>query len=274
MKRNELNLYKDKIIDLYLNKKLSCQSIAEIIGARTSGIYDALKRWNIDVRNLSDSHKIYTLNENYFNNIDTEDKAYWLGFIYADGFLVEPNSIGIALKNTDKSHLKKFINALDSDYAINDYEKIDSYGYSKYSRVLIRSKNIYNQLMNKGVFLRKSLILKYPSKDILPTKFNRDFIRGYFDGDGTIVLSTNSINFKICGTKELLGEIIRVFNYEISNEFAQKLYKRRQDDKNNYYISYGGKYKTLKVMRYLYENSNVYLDRKHDRYLNLIDICN
>ena len=67
----------------------------------TKRVSQSPKRWGIKTRSLSDSHKVYYLNENYFEKIDTEEKAYWLGFIYADGYITG-DKLGISLAKCDK----------------------------------------------------------------------------------------------------------------------------------------------------------------------------
>lgn len=262
--------YKDEIIDLYINQKLSVLKIADKLNISRDCIYDGLKSWKIDRRSFKEmSH--FKANYKFFNKIDSEEKAYWLGFMYADGFITS-DCIGLALKITDKSHIEKFKIALDSNHSINDYENNSKskYGNTKYSRLLFKSVELTNDLINLGCVNNKSLILKFPSYEQVPQKFIKDFIRGYFDGDGSIVLSKNSINFKICGTKEFLTGVIDELNKNISNyEFKYQLYKRKNDNKNNYYLSFGGRLKTLAVVSWMYENSNIYLDRKYELYLKL-----
>ncbi|MBO5131107.1 MAG: LAGLIDADG family homing endonuclease, partial [Romboutsia sp.] len=119
------------------------------------------------------------------------------------------------------------------------------------------------------VINNKSLKIKFPSDKILDTKLYNHFIRGYFDGDGSLVLSKNSINFKFCGTKEFLEALVDIFNSISNYKYKKRLYKRRNDDKNNYYISYGGRIKTLNIMDYLYNNCNIYLERKYEKYERL-----
>jgi hypothetical protein len=274
MKRFELDKHKEEIIRLYMEEQLSCSEVARRTGAHLCGIYDALRRWGIKTRNLSQSHREYTVDENYFDIIDNEEKAYWLGFIYADGYITSPHAIGLALSIDDKGHIIKFQRSLKSNHPLHDYVTDNDYGRSKYSRLLVLSKPLFEQLQGKGVVLRKSLVLTYPDESILPEKLNRHFIRGYFDGDGSIVLSKNSINFKICGTREFLGKLITIFNENSTYKFQNKLFKRKYDDKNNYYISYGGKYKIFSVLSYLYEDSTIFLDRKMIQYKKLKDLFN
>lgn len=274
MKRFQLDNYKEQIIKLYTVDKFSCEKIAHVLNASLSGIYDALKRWGINTRNLSQSHRVYNIDERYFEEIDTEEKAYWLGFIYADGFITAPHTFGVALALKDKDHLDKLKKALKSEHPLHEYETNSSYGQNPYARLLVQSEVIYHQFMEKGIVLNKSLILEFPSDKTLKKNLYNHFIRGYFDGDGSLVLSKNSINFKICGTKEFLSRLIDIFNSVSVYDFKYHLYKRKKDDKNNYYISYGGKQKTYSILNFLYENSTVYLDRKMEKYNLLKQLYN
>ena len=267
-KRYELDKYKDEIIGLYKNQELSCKKIAEKYGYSLCGVYDALRRWNIKTRNLQESHKIYECNENYFDEINSEEKAYWLGFIYADGYITN-DYLGISLSISDEEHLNKFKKSIKSTHPINHYKSKTKYSSVNYCRILIKSRQLVEMVKEKGVLNNKSLILKFPSEKILNKCFYQDFIRGYFDGDGTLVLSNNSINFKICGTKELLEKMIDIFNNNSTYDFKKKLFKRWDNEKNNYYLSFGGRNKTLSIMDYLYKNSNIYLDRKYRKYIIL-----
>lgn len=264
-KRYELDKHKNEIIKLYRDEKLSCNKIAQIFGYSLCGVYDALRRWGIYTRDLSDSHRIYKCNELYFEEINSEEKAYWLGFIYADGYINNDN-LGISLSNIDECHLQKFKKSIEATYPINRYKSKSIYGECNYSRIIIKSKKIVEDIKRKGVLNNKSLILKFPDSKNLSKIFYKDFIRGYFDGDGTLVLSKNSINFKICGTRELLERMIDIFNENSTYDFKKRLFKRWDNEKNNYYLSYGGRNKTLSIMNFLYSNSVVYLDRKYDKY--------
>lgn len=269
-KRYELDEHKSEIIDLYLNKKLTCEKIAKSLGYSLCGVYDALKRWNVKTRNLNDSHKIYRCDENYFNTIDSEEKAYWLGFIYADGYITD-NTLGISLSTVDIDHLIKFKNSIKATNPIKKYlsKATCKYKSVEYCRILLKSNKLVEDVRDKGVLNNKSLILKVPNEDVLSRKLYRHFIRGYFDGDGSLVLSRNSINFKICGTKEFLERLINIFNENSTYEFKNKLFKRWDNENNTYYLSYGGVNKTLNIMNYLYDNSEIYLDRKYAKFITL-----
>lgn len=265
------NQYKEKIIDMYLNENMNASQIAKVIDCHHSTISLAIKKWGIKKKDMSDISRKFHINHNFFENIDSEQKAYWLGFIYADGYITTKNQIGISLSIQDKKHLEKFLKDIEADYEVKDYKSISGYSKKAYSRVLITSKKLFNDLKQNGVSESKSLILKFP--EFIQANLLHHFIRGYFDGDGSIVISNiKSPRFKLCGTKEFLSSIIKVLNKEIpfyKDTFKDTLYKRKKDDKNTYHISFGGKNKVIAIMNYLYQDTTVYLDRKYSKYQTL-----
>ena len=82
MKKEERNIYKQKAIDLYTNKQLSMNKIAQQLGISDSTVKKFLTEENIEIRKKRVS---YDVKENLFNTIKTEEDAYWLGLLYADG---------------------------------------------------------------------------------------------------------------------------------------------------------------------------------------------
>lgn len=274
-------IHKEEIIDMYVTQRLSTIKIGEHFNVSYQTIYKALKRWNIDRRSFSEMSG-FIANYNYFDNIDDEHKAYWLGFMYADGYITADNYVGLTLARVDKGHIEKFVKDLDSNHNINDYEvKPTENSFNKKtvysSRLLFKSEYMCNVLKSKGCLEHKSLILNFPSENIVPNHLIKHFIRGYFDGDGSLVLSEGSINFKFCGTEEFLNGIVKSFNenilsYSFNKENFQQKEKSKELGKNSYSLSYGGRVKTITVMTWLYEDSTIYLDRKYELYKKLTQI--
>src|SRR5690606_21393784 len=135
-------------------------------------------------------NKKYNFNESFFETIDTEEKAYWLGFIAADGNINDrgenkSKSLHIGLSFKDKNHLLKFmININYSHLLIEIKERIINLKKRRYVRLNLNSKKMYNDLLDKGITPRKSLTLKPPKN--VPKDLVRHWIRGYFDGDGSV----------------------------------------------------------------------------------------
>jgi hypothetical protein len=254
----KLNIPDNSIIDLY-NTGLSCQKIANQLNVSESFINKKLKELNITKR----SNSIYRRrpwNENFFNKIDTEEKAYWLGFLYADGCVHDkPNGQKlITLVVKDKEVIEKFIKAIDGNFAVKKYT--DVYG------IYLTSKIMFNDLCKLGCVPRKSLILKFPL--INPTLISH-FIRGYFDGDGTVFIYTRKgktksykgIGIGMCGTEEFLNTLVQHAPINVPK-------KDKRKSGNIWYSSSSGPNKVLAFYNYLYKDATVWLDRKKNKFEN------
>ena len=164
--------------------------------------------------------RTYSLNERFFETIDSEEKAYWLGFLAADG-CVHLRTLSINLNIRDKPHLEKLIVSLNSEAKIKEIPGV-GYGIgTTIAHLEINSKKITDDLSKHGVVPRKSLILKPPQIDAI---LERHWIRGYLDGDGCIIpeLSNGNAQLSFCGTEEVL----RWIEYKLTNENSHSLYSR------------------------------------------------
>ena len=171
--------------------------------------------------------------------------------------------------------LKSFSNnkSLDSDYPIRTYEATkNSYSNNSYSRLIYSSKTMFNDLLKYNFVEHKTNILNPPDLSLL-NDFTSDFIRGYFDGNGSIAHTntekSNSYAFKLVSTKEFL-DFVNAYIKEKLGFSANKYYKRR-DYQKVMSLEFGGNLKTQKILDLLYKDANIYLDRKYNRY---IDLCN
>jgi intein-encoded DNA endonuclease-like protein len=191
---------------------------------------------------------------NIFQIINTEEKAYWLGFLYADGYVNEKeHRIELTLK--DKEHVekfKKFVNAHNKIYIKTTMGHL-------YYRICLRDKIMTADLVKHGCFQNKSLLLTFPSLKHVPQHLQRHFIRGYFDGDGCISpLINNKIVIIILGTKSFLNKICKIINIK-KNKYARsgKVYEWRC----------AAQVSVFKFLDYIYKDSKIHLDRKYDLYL-------
>jgi hypothetical protein len=213
---------------------------------------------------LSQGHRLTTFNENVFNNIDTEEKAYWLGFLYADGAMnKKQSSLELSLQVTDSSHIEKFIKFLECDRTV----KKDSFR----CRFSASSKILYNDLNRLGCTFKKSFTIQFPQ---LPYVLIRHFIRGYFDGDGSITRARKTdssyTSISLCsGSSVFIKSIISEFNKHTNSHCKQQGYKP-----NNAEVYVICLQNTLckKFLNWLYEDSVIYLERKYDRYNNSIAV--
>ena len=239
--------------------KYSEETIQEIIKLRTSGkgVTEIGKILNLDrtavsrnLKKLGIDTSRNTLIKNIFHTIDTEEKAYWLGFLYADGYISKYNQIEVSLSLQDEEHLiklKQFINT-NTNIIKDDHR----------CRLLFCSKALTNDLALLGCVNNKSLILTFPSDKQVPQYLLKHFLRGYVDGDGCLCCTNKTKDFSITSTKEFFDGMLKRTGWD--------------SDKCNYYLS--GKAITWRChrdvmpqyLKYLYEDATIYLNRKYEKY--------
>lgn len=132
----------------------------------------------------------YNINHDFFNEIDTEEKAYILGLLYADGSVsnnknATDNTITLRLQISDIEILERINKILETDRPIYIY-KNNGYKGNNYAMLTIKSKQIRDNLIQKGCGVNKTYTLKYPNKEVISDKLQSHFIRGFLDGDGSI----------------------------------------------------------------------------------------
>lgn len=227
----------------------------------------------IDEKHLFDPPKKVTthiFNEHYFDVIDSEHKAYWLGFIYADGYLNSKQpTVGIELNHTDIEHLYKFKNDLQSNLDVKIYNKNSTFGPQTNCRFVFNNKTLYNALLSHSITPTKSLDGVFPIID--DNKFTKDVIRGIFDGDGSVRYRIGAngyptANINICGTMSVLKTIEKYSGFEWS--WSQRHPDR---DVDNYSIGTGRQNKIIEFLNHLYKDASIFLDRKYDIYQEIIN---
>lgn len=257
--RNCILHLKDAVED-YKNGFHSITKLAKKYNLAGSTISNALKSLGIDVVN---EQNVLKFNENVFNNIDNEEKAYWLGFIYADGYISKSDyNFELTLKEADKTHLYKF-NKFMNHVNNNVKKKIIKQNDTQFVayRWSVRNKNLWEKLNNLGCTPQKSLTLTFPKKEMfLNSELLIPFIRGYFDGDGCVSYLYNDENkcyarVSLVGTKNVLKNIAKIFNFK----------KYRLDKKGNTYQIYFNKQDSFDFIKKVYNNASIYLDRKFNR---------
>lgn len=149
--------------------------------------------------------RIRIFNENYFEKIDTQDKAYWLGFLYADGSIDKKGySVTLGLQTRDKYIIEQFVGSLEHKNPKYHERKGNINSFS----ICLCSKKLANDLMKLGCVNNKSLILN--SLPILPDSMDRHFIRGYFDGDGSVSERNGLPLVNFMGTKKFMLNIMNI----------------------------------------------------------------
>lgn len=255
------------IVNLYVNKYYSITKIAKRYAVDRDTISRLLKRNNIKLHKLGSHLRKYSLNEHYFDNINSEDTAYFLGLLYADG-CNHLNKVDIDLQEQDKEILSIFSKYL---YEGNEFlQYIDGRnGYKNKYRLTISSKTISQQLNKLGCVAQKSLILQFPDWLINPI-LQRHFIRGYFDGDGSISRykrgNNYDYNWSLVSTKIFCDKVSDIIEKTCKIHICDKLTcPNTSDITNTIYIR--GYHQILQVMGWLYQDATIYLERKYQKYL-------
>lgn len=228
--------------------------------------------------------KVQDYNRRYFQDINTPEKAYWLGFIFADGWIYKGHGrngstsyeVSIELGVTDREHLVKFANAIGMDSnkikervrkgnwiePSQDEDLVGNFSGSHESSVLrVHSKDMYYDLIDSNVIENKS------NSDAIPNvedRFYRDFLRGYFDGDGSIYLEGSRGNGQChitCASEHILNSIKeKLMEFKIN---TGGIYKEH----NTKYRLYINKKEDVKsFLDFLYKDADIYLDRKYQLY--------
>lgn len=213
-------------------------------------------------------------NYNYFDSIDTEEKAYWLGFIFADGNISKPEKVlkdgtirkgnyrfEVSLQEEDIDHLNKLRIALNVDKPV-----IVTHTNNKRHnrcRLYFSNKHLWSTLNSYGCTPKKSLTLKFPPIEIFKDKsLIRHFIRGYIDGDGCISYNNKArdiMSLSILGTEHFLTNLQK----NLPLEKANKLFLR--EGLNVYQLTFN-RSRGYYIANYLYNNCTIYLERKYSRY--------
>ena len=236
----------------------------------------------------------HTINENYFERIDNEKKAYLLGFIFADGcvqILPTTSALTASQMERDKDILESMKKELLSDYPLleisvkgTDQKKYNFYAYNR---------KLCGDLIKLGVCPRKSLILKFP--DYLDEELVRHFIRGYFDGDGCIWDGKrkkmlvkdatcknghrNRIVHNVKFTFTGVDSFIKVLQEKLINEaglnktklnYSKAKNPNNSTSKNVCSIEYSGRNNIKKIFHYMYDGATIFGKRKFNKFNEIL----
>lgn len=256
----------EEICNKYL-KGFSNKQLSEIYNIHRTTILRILKRNNIELRSSSiTSRKNFIINFN--GDILTTNDAYILGLIWSDGNLSR-NCIEIVLQESDRQILddiSKYVYNKDTltyrkprNLISNNIE----YKCKPQVRFRITSKDISNKLRKIGLKENKSLTCNLP---VLDEYFIPHFIRGLLDGDGSIYTKNkNKCRVNIVSNPEMCSEISKIINNLLN--INSKVYKKTKTVSS---FTISGRLQILKFLEWVYKNAELKLNRKYNKYLELI----
>ena len=202
-------------------------------------------------------------NHTFFDAINTEDKSYWLGFYVADGGMAKTkNTITFNLSRKDIQHLQKLATIFNKPIKLkNIHDKRTGKTY-KQCKLSLHSKYLCTSILSLGIPRKKSDIIKTFFIDNIPTSLKHHFIRGYFDGDGSIGKirkDSNEFRVTICGVHAIADyirdELIKNCEIPIPNVNSQS---------NIFRVYFSGTERCNKFSSYLYKDATVFLERKKE----------
>lgn len=267
--------YEDKIIALH-KQGMTGKQIADILHFKYhQPVYNYFRKMGWTITGKINKKKYY-VNDSYFNIINTEEKAYILGFICADGH-VDHYTVQFEVASKDIDILYKIRKALDSNHPITRIYKNNPYTNSnrkviEMARLRVNSIYLTKNLMDMGLGENKTYSLTSNILKYVPKYLVRVFLRGYFDGDGNIFFGKKyssgiKYNINVCGNKDFLLGSFQKF-YPSVNKLYKDLYS-----KQCYVWKISAKNKVLSFLHYLYYNSSIHLNRKYLIYRKAMCSC-
>lgn len=253
-----------QIIEEYHNG-CSLKQIAKKYKVSESTLSNKLKSEGIHILEPSEMNHKYSLNQHYFDNIDTSNKAYILGLLYADGCNTG-RSITISLQEKDKEILNKINLEFESNRPLyfKNYRKKNIKHQNQYSLTIV-NKHFTEQLNKWGVIPRKSLKITFPlwlQKELIP-----HFIRGYFDGDGCIPNNIKEMRVTLISTEKFC-EVLSVHLKEKLNIHCSISYCHNNANSPTRELRISGKKQTQKFLEYIYKDAELFFERKYDLFLS------
>jgi hypothetical protein len=263
---DEISFIKEHYQDMTTNE------IAEYLNRTPKAVH--VKKSRLGLKN----DPIYSYDRNKFEKILTEDDAYWLGFLYADGYVCHSNNswwYGVELQYRDIGHLKKLNKYMNGNMHIDTFyhKSPTSENICKMCKIVYCSKQLFLNLANCGCMQRKSKVITMPF-GVVPEQLIRHFIRGYFDGDGSCGIYRHSERKYIkyprakitCGSHDFVNQLKEYLN-NINIRCGIVTSKE-----GNYDIFFSGKDNVVNFLKYMYNESNIYLDRKYEIYKQCLDL--
>lgn len=267
-----------QIIDMYVNQHIGCPTIGKKFNVGHKKISDILDSHGIK-RIKGSTVRKYNTNEHYFDEIDTPNKAYILGFFYADGNnSIQKGTIRMQLQDIDKEILEKirieigtdrplkFVNQSKRKYKDYDYNYCDMWSLDLFSIHMCRT------LDSKGMVPNKSLVLEFPEW-LNPTLYSH-FIRGYFDGDGSLCCHYTKKGWfqsliTITSTEQFCKRIQEILINETGIS-GGGIYEASSKNGITKVLSICGTNQDIAVLNWLYKDADLYMERKYNKYLELL----
>lgn len=253
-----------QIVSLYKSGKTPVE-IGELLTCTTCNITRRLRKEGIIVKKDYSKRRFsrngrYKVDVNYFDTIDSEDKAYFLGLLYSDGSVC---SNFFYIKLADEDILQIFKDKIKYEGPIKYIPKPKPNWKGCY-KLTINSKQLVQKLIDLGCTPNKTKTIEMPN---IEENLIRHFIRGFFDGDGCLQLNNKLSHCRIdftSASKKFLEQLRPI----ITQQALTNGYLGKESKYEVWHLNYSGQ-QTKKILNWLYKDSSIYMKRKHDKYLLL-----
>lgn len=260
---------KRKIVDLYVKGGLSTTAIGKEMGCNYNKICRILDEF--DIKRQKNRMRKYKLDETYFDRIDTPNKAYILGLMCADGCNYPPKRTAfISLQESDIDLLEKIRYELHSDQPLKIIDQSTrcnkNYSYNNMCTFYMHSTHICNSLTALGVVKNKSLVLDFPN---IPEYLYSHFVRGYFDGDGSVYQyvkneNNKSIRITFTSTEQFCRKLKEILEKEL--DVYCGIYDASCHNGVTKVAALTGD-SSKRLLAWMYKDAELFLQRKYDRYI-------
>jgi hypothetical protein len=274
---------------------MSLTDIGKIAGCTRVNVHYKLKKFGIAARSKTDARtmaldkgKISTsridgfgneevvvfqkirYNQNFFKEWSAE-MAYVLGLIYTDGNLhIRKDKSGyelgiLSFGQKEKELVEKFLKLMNCDAIIRYRERLElentTAGELYY--FAIGNNDIAKDLIKLGITPNKSLNMKFPE---IPDKYFKDFVRGLFDGDGSVYLDGNTLRVKLLsGSLEFIESLNKILaNIGFASRKIDTSHLLKESKPRAYFICYSSKSAVKQFYDFVYHNTSeaIYYSRK------------
>ena len=268
MKEKQIRLSheeKSKLFAMFKTGKYSGNQLANYFPISQVAINNLLRRNGYPAKSASELKRKYPIVEDFFDKINTEEKAYFLGFLYADGYNnTDRNSVNLSLKEDDKEILEILNNLLQPNKPLQ-YVEFKAANFSNQYRLVIANKHISQKLVELGCGKAKTHTLTFPTKEQVPSHLIRHFVRGYFDGDGS-VSGDKQKQFCFVGTIDFLLPLQQILIKELNLSKTKLDCRHKGRDNEIRSLRYCGINQCIKFRDWLYEGATIYLERKKNMF--------
>ena len=259
------------IIHNYTQNNIGTFSLAKKYKCSEKAIATVLKHAGVHIRNYTEAKQAgrkYKVNDDYFKT-QSHNMAYILGLLAADGYVaVDENKIALQLRSYDAEILFKIQAELQSERPVKIYT--DSKGI-EYAKLSIWSKTLKDDLAVYNIVPQKTFKLRPPV--FLDKQYWISFIRGYFDGDGSIFISGNNVpGFSIIGASKEMITWIRETLVNMYGVHNNKIYTEQSQNGTIIYktVYYGNTCQQIYNILYK-DSSSLFLKRKYDKFTLLLN---